>query len=49
MKCPVEMGSGGIKNVPSSMTIGSNIEVTLGYVLNNLKGCNFGITDGRDF
>jgi hypothetical protein len=29
MKCAIEMGSGGVINIPSFMTIDSGIEVTL--------------------
>jgi hypothetical protein len=48
MKCAVEMGSGGMIYVPSSMTIGSGIEATLCFYRNYLRGCNVGTTYGRD-
>jgi hypothetical protein len=44
-KCIVEMGSGGMIYIPSFMKIGKDID---GISIGNLKGCNAGITDGRD-
>jgi hypothetical protein len=49
MKCSVEMDSGSMIYIPSFMKIGSGIEEILRFCLRNLRGCNVGITDGRDF
>jgi hypothetical protein len=35
--------------VASFMTIGSGIQVILGYYLKNLRGCSVGITDAEGF
>jgi hypothetical protein len=43
MNYAVEMGSGGMIYIPSFMTIVS------GYCPYNLRGCNVGITDVRDY
>jgi hypothetical protein len=47
-KSIVEMGSGGMIYIPSFMKIGKGVEGILRSCLSNLKGCNAGITDGRD-
>jgi hypothetical protein len=44
----VEMGSGGMIYTLTSMKIGTGVQAILRFVLSNLKGCNVGITDGRD-
>jgi hypothetical protein len=43
-----EMPSSGMIYVPSFMKIGTSIQATLRLCLRNLRGCNVGITDGRD-
>jgi hypothetical protein len=48
MKYAVEMGSGGMIYIPSFMTIGSGIQVILRLLPRQLRGCNVGITNGRD-
>jgi hypothetical protein len=49
MKYPVEIASCGMIHVPSFMKIGRGIQATYKFCLRNLRGCNVGITDGRDF
>jgi hypothetical protein len=48
VKYAAEMASGGIINVRSFMKIGRGIQAILRFCLNNLRGYNVGITDGRD-
>jgi hypothetical protein len=48
MKYTIEMTSGGIICVPSSMTIGLGIQVILRLLPQNLRGYDIGITGGRD-
>jgi hypothetical protein len=48
MKYVVEMGSGGMMYLLGFMKIGVGIQAILGVCLRNLRGCNVGITDGRD-
>jgi uncharacterized protein YraI len=43
------MASGGTTYIPIFMTIPLGIQVILRLLLQNLRGCNVGITDGRDF
>jgi hypothetical protein len=42
------MGSGGMINIPNFMTSEWGIKVKLRFCLINLRGCNVGITDGRN-
>jgi hypothetical protein len=35
--------------IPSFMKIGTGVQAILRFPLSNLRGCNVGITDGRDF
>jgi hypothetical protein len=46
----VEMASCGMiyTYLPSFMKIGTRIQVILRFCLRNLRGCNVGISDGRD-
>jgi hypothetical protein len=44
MECAIELGSGGMIDVPSSMTIDSAFEFHCGYYGNNLRAYN----NGRD-
>jgi hypothetical protein len=48
MKWTVEMGLTGMIYIPSFMKIGKGAEGILRFCVNNLKGCNIGITSGRD-
>jgi hypothetical protein len=48
MKRAVEMSSGGMIYVQSSMKIDTGVQAILRFCLSNLKGCNVGIIDGRD-
>jgi hypothetical protein len=48
MNCAAEMDSGGMIYIPSSMKIGTGIQAILRFFLRHLRGCNVGITDGRD-
>jgi hypothetical protein len=48
MKCTVQVGSGGMMYIPSFMKIGKDVEGILRFCRRNLKGCNVGITEGRD-
>jgi hypothetical protein len=48
MKYSVEMASHGMISIPSFMKIGAGIQAVLRFCLRNLRGCNVGITDGRD-
>jgi uncharacterized protein YraI len=47
-KYTVEAGSGGTIHVPSYMKIGAGFQTTLRFCVNNLEGCNVGITDDKD-
>jgi hypothetical protein len=42
------MGSGGIIYIPCFMKIGTGVKGILRLCLNNLRGCDIGITDGRN-
>jgi hypothetical protein len=44
----LEMASSGMMYIPSFKTIGSDIQVLLRFCLNCVRGCNVGITDGKD-
>jgi hypothetical protein len=56
MKYTVEMASGGLVYIhihthtrtPNFMKISTGVRVILSLCLRNLRGCNVGITDGRD-
>jgi hypothetical protein len=49
MKCFAEITSYGMIYVPSFMKIGTGVQAVLRLLLGNLRGCNVGITDWRDF
>jgi hypothetical protein len=49
MKYNFEIGSDYTIHISSLMKIGSGIQVILRFCLRNLKGCNGGITNGKDF
>jgi hypothetical protein len=44
----VEMASWGMIYFPSCMKTGTGVQAILTICLRNLKGCNIGITNGRD-
>jgi hypothetical protein len=48
MKCAAEMGSGGMTYMQSFKTTGIGVQAITRLCLGNLKGCNVGITDGRN-
>jgi hypothetical protein len=48
MNYAIEMTSGGIICVPSSMTIGLGIQVMLRLLPQNLRGYDNGCTGGRE-
>jgi uncharacterized protein YraI len=48
MNYAVEMGSGGMIYFPSFTKTGTGVQAILRFCLRNLRGCNVGITDGRD-
>jgi hypothetical protein len=48
MKYASQMASCGTMYVPSFMKIGTGVQAILKFCLRNLRGCNVGITDGRD-
>jgi hypothetical protein len=43
-----EFGSGGMIYVPRFMKTYTGVQAILRFCLRNLRGCNVGITDGRD-
>jgi hypothetical protein len=43
-----EMGSGGMICVPSLINIDTGVQAILRLCFRNFRGCNIGITDGRD-
>jgi hypothetical protein len=45
----VEMVSCGVIYIPSFMKIDAGIQAILWFSLRNMRGCNDGITDRRDF
>jgi hypothetical protein len=49
MKYTAEIASCGIIPVPSFLKIGTGVQAILRFFLRNLRGCNVGITDGRNF
>jgi hypothetical protein len=42
------MASGGMIYLPSFMKIGIGVQGILRFCLRNLRGCDVGITEGRD-
>jgi hypothetical protein len=44
----VEIPSGGMIYLPSFIKIGTGVQAILRFCFSYLKGCNVGITDGRD-
>jgi hypothetical protein len=49
MKYAIEIASCGMIYLISFTKIGTGIQAILRFCLRNLRGCNVGITDGRDF
>jgi hypothetical protein len=49
MMCAVEMGSCGMIYTPSFMKTATGVQEILRFCLRNLRSCNVGITDGKDF
>jgi hypothetical protein len=49
MKYAVGMASCGVIYVPRFMKIGIGVQAILRFCFRNFRGCNVGITDGRDF
>jgi hypothetical protein len=49
MNYAVEMGSDGTTYILSSMNIFTGVQVTLIFFLSSLRGCNVGITNGRNY
>jgi hypothetical protein len=43
------MDSYGMTYIPSFMKIGTGVQAILRLFLRNLRGCNIGITEGRNF
>jgi hypothetical protein len=43
-----EMTLCGMIYIPSITNIGTGVQAILSFRLSNLRGCNVGITDGRD-
>jgi hypothetical protein len=48
MKYAIEMALCGMIYLRSFMMIGTGVLAILRFCLRNLRGCNVGITDGRD-
>jgi hypothetical protein len=48
MKCAIEIATYGMTYTPRFMKIDTGVQAILRFCLRNLKGCNAGITDGRD-
>jgi uncharacterized protein YraI len=48
MMYAVDMASCGIIYAPSFMKIGRGVQAILRFCLNNLRGCDVGVTDGRN-
>jgi hypothetical protein len=48
MMYAVESAPCGMIYLPSFMTIATGVQAILWVWLRNLRGCNVGITDGRD-
>jgi hypothetical protein len=49
MNCTIQIGSAGMIYVSSFKNTGEVFEVILRFWFSNLKDCNVGITDGRDY
>jgi hypothetical protein len=49
MRYAVETASCGMIYAPSFMKIGTGVQAILRFCLRNLRGCNAGITNGKDF
>jgi hypothetical protein len=45
----VEVASCGMVYAPSFMKIGRGVQAILRFCLRSLRGCDVGISDGRDF
>jgi hypothetical protein len=45
----VEIALRGIKNLPRFMKIGTGVQAILRFYFRNLRGCDVGITDWKDF
>jgi hypothetical protein len=48
MKYAVDMASCCMIYIPSFMKIGTGVQAVLKFCLRNLRGCNVGVTYGRD-
>jgi hypothetical protein len=48
MEHTVEMASGGMIYIPSFMNTGRGVEAILRFCLRDCRGCNVGISDGKD-
>jgi hypothetical protein len=48
MKYVVSMASCGMIYIPSIMEIGTGVQAIVRFNLSSLRGCNIGITEGRD-
>jgi hypothetical protein len=44
----IEMASCGLINLPTFIKIVTGVQEILRFWLRNVRGCNVGITDGRD-
>jgi hypothetical protein len=44
----IQMTSDGMTYIPSFVKIYTGIKAVLRFCLRNLRGCNIGITDGKD-
>jgi hypothetical protein len=44
----IEVTSDGMTFIPFFMKISKGVQEILRFCLRNLRGCKFGITDGRD-
>jgi hypothetical protein len=49
MKYAVGMASCGMMYLPIFVKIGASVQAILRFCLINLRDCNVGITDGREF
>jgi hypothetical protein len=49
MKYAVEIATCYMIYVPSFVKIGTGVQTILRFCPKNLRGCNIGITDGRNF
>jgi hypothetical protein len=48
MKYAIQIAPGSMIYLPRFKTIGIGVQTILRFCLNNLRGCNVGITVGRD-